>query len=337
MKIGFIGLGKMGTGMALKLFTGGHDVLVWNRSQEAVDSIMYQVSSIKEDKKIHDTKYKLPDTTYGDLESADSIESLVKQLQTPRVIWVMLPAGDATENALQEIAKHVEKGDIVIDGGNAFYKDTQRRYEALRAKGIEFLGIGVSGGIKASERGYPLMVGGSKEGFEFVRPLLETLIKPHGGYEYFGEGGAGHFVKMVHNGIEYGMMQAIGEGYGVLEKAPYSLDLVKVAQLWQKNTIVTSFLNECARDALEKDPTLAGLDGVIDATGEAEWTVNQAKDEGVYAENIDQSLDFRRRSKTDPQVSSSFAARMVAALRHEFGGHAVQKTTGDAQHKVKEK
>jgi 6-phosphogluconate dehydrogenase len=169
------------------------------------------------------------------------------------------------------------------------------------------------------------MVGGDKSAFEEIKPILETLIKPHGGYDYFGEGGAGHFVKMVHNGIEYGMMQAIGEGYGVLEKAPYSLDLLKVAELWQKNTIVTSFLNECARDALEKDPSLSNLDGVIDATGEAEWTVNQAKVEGVYVENIDQSLDFRRRSKTDPNVSSSFAARMVAALRHEFGGHKVKE------------
>lgn len=237
----------------------------------------------------------------------------------------MLPAGDVTENTLQEVVKYVEKGDIVIDGGNAFYKDTQRRSIELRAKGIAYLGIGVSGGIKAAETGYPMMIGGDKDAFETIKPLLDTLIKPHGGYEYFGEGGAGHFVKMVHNGIEYGMMQAIGEGYGVLEKAPYNLDLVAIANLWQKNTIVTSYLNECAKDALTKDPTLAGLDGVIDANGEAEWTVNQAKEEGVFAENIDQSLDFRRRSKTDLKVSSSFAARMVAALRHEFGGHAVKK------------
>ncbi len=170
-----------------------------------------------------------------------------------------------------------------------------------------------------------MMIGGDKEAFEYIKPILDTLQKPHGGYEYFGEGGAGHFVKMVHNGIEYGMMQAIGEGYGVLDKAPYRFDLAQIAKLWQKGTIVSSFLNDCAKDALENDPTLTDIEGVIDATGEAEWTVNQGKKENVPVENIEQSLDFRRRSKTDESVRSSFAARMVAALRREFGGHAVKK------------
>ncbi|MBI5045238.1 MAG: decarboxylating 6-phosphogluconate dehydrogenase [Candidatus Levybacteria bacterium] len=313
MQIGFIGLGKMGTRMVLKLLEGGHEVVVWNRSSAPIQDLQL---------KIQNSKVKI---TTQNLKVSESIEALILQLQKPRVVWSMLPAGDATESTLQGIAKYVEKGDIVIDGGNAFYKDTQRRFDTFSARGIAFLGIGVSGGIKASETGYPLMVGGDKGSFEIIKPILESLIKPHGGYEYFGTGGAGHFVKMVHNGIEYGMMQAIGEGYGVLEKAPYELDLIKVAKLWQKNTIVTSFLNECAKDALVKDPSLSNLDGVIDATGEAEWTVNRAKEENVYAENIDQSLDFRRRSKTDKAVSSSFAARMVAALRHEFGGHKVKE------------
>ena len=169
------------------------------------------------------------------------------------------------------------------------------------------------------------MVGGDKEAFDYIKPLLNTLQKPNGGYEYFGTGGAGHFVKMVHNGIEYGMMQAIGEGYGVLDKAPYEFDLPTIAKLWQKGTIVTSFLNECAKDALENDPKLSDIEGIIDATGEAEWTVSQGREENVPVENIDQSLDFRRRSKTDTLVKNSFAARMVAALRREFGGHAVKK------------
>ena len=310
----------MGTRMVFKLLEGGHEVVVWNRSTEPIKDLEFRIQDSESEKYF---------------KTANTIKDLISQLDKPRIIWSMLPAGGVTESALKEIANYVEKGDIVVDGGNAFYKDTQRRSEELSAKGIAFLGIGVSGGIKAVDKGYPLMVGGDKSAFEEIKPILETLIKPDGpastsaslggGYEYFGTGGAGHFVKMVHNGIEYGMMQAIGEGYGVLEKAPYEIDLVKVSQLWQKNTIVTSYLNECAKDALEKDPTLSGLDGVIDATGEAEWTVNQAREEGVYAENIDQSLDFRRRSKTDKNVSSSFAARMVAALRREFGGHAVKK------------
>lgn len=300
----------MGTRMVLKLLEGGHEVVVWNRSTEPIKDLEFRIQDSESEKHF---------------KTANTIKDLISQLEKPRVVWSMLPAGDATESTLKEIAKCVEKGDIVIDGGNSFYKDTQRRYDELRAKGIAFLGIGVSGGIKAAENGYPLMVGGDVSAYQYITTILETLSKPKGGFEYFGEGGAGHFVKMVHNGIEYGMMQALGEGYGVLEKAPYSLDLIKVANLWQKNTIVTSFLNECAKDALSKDPALEGLDGVIDATGEAEWTVNQAKEEGVYAENIDQSLDFRRRSKTDQKVSSSFAARMVAALRREFGGHKVKE------------
>ncbi len=310
MQIGFIGLGKMGTRMVEKLLSGGHTVVGWNRSADVLEQF-----------KLHLADQNLQDSFI----SANDIQSIVKGLTSPRIIWLMLPAGEATQGVLDEVVSYVEKGDIVIDGGNAFYKDTQRRFEELREKGIRFLGIGVSGGVIAAENGYPLMIGGEKSAFDEIKPLLETLILPNGGYEYFGEGGAGHFVKMVHNGIEYGMMQAIGEGFGVLEKSPYDLDLLQTAKLWQRGTIVTSFLMECAKNALEKDPTLSELDGVIDATGEAEWTVNQAKEEGVFAENIDQSLDFRHRSKTDSKVRESFAARMVAALRHEFGGHKVEK------------
>ena len=310
MQVGFIGLGRMGTRMVEKLLRGGHTVVGWNRSSQIISQFRLILSEQKLDQ---------------NFLSADDIKSLVKALAAPRVIWIMLPAGEATQSVLDEIVKYTEKGDIFIDGGNAFYKDTQRRSEELEVKGIQYLGIGVSGGVKAAENGYPLMIGGNKKAFEYSKPLFETLQLPHGGYEYFGEGGAGHFVKMVHNGIEYGQMQAIGEGFGVLEKSPYELDLVNVARLWQKGTIVSSFLIDCAKDALEKDASLSEIDGVIDATGEAEWTVNEAKEQGVFAENIEQSLDFRRRSQSEKRVSDSFAARMVAALRFEFGGHKVKK------------
>lgn len=309
MQLGFIGLGKMGTRIVEKLLEDGHVVIGWNRTSEIVDEFRLVLS----EKHLSER-----------FIAADTIESLVKGLTPPRVIWVMLPAA-ATQGMLDELLGYVEEGDIIIDGGNSFYKDTERRSKELRAKGIGFLGVGVSGGVLASENGYPLMAGGDQSAYEYVTPILDTLAKPNGGHTYFGEGGAGHFVKMVHNGIEYGMMQAIGEGFGVLEKAPYVLDLRKVAENWQHNTIVSSFLIDRARDALVDDQRLERIIGEIDATGEGEWTINQAKEEGVPVENIEQSLDFRRRSKTDPQVRDSFAARMVAALRFQFGGHAVKK------------
>lgn len=310
MQIGIIGLGKMGTRMVEKLLGDGHDVVGWNRTQEIVDEFQLGLR----EKKLS-----------GRFQATENIKGLVGELSTPRIIWLQLPAGEATEEALKRVAQFATAGDIVIDGGNAFYKDTQRRFETFRGFGVSYLGIGVSGGIHAGENGYPLMVGGDEKAFETIKPILETLSKPHGGFHYFGTGGAGHFVKMVHNGIEYGMMQAIGEGFGVLDKAPYDLDLVEIANNWQHGTIIESNLVKWAKDALEKDPTLSEIDGVIDATGEAAWTVEQAKVENVPAENIEQALVFRRRSKIDKKVSGSFAARMVAALRHEFGGHTVKK------------
>lgn len=310
MKIGFIGLGKMGTRMVEKLLSGGHEVVGWNRSKD----VLAQYQLVLEEKHLANK-----------FTGVHTLEALVQNLEESRIVWSMLPAGEATESIFQEVTKHLSPGDIFIDGGNSFYKDTQRRSEELRVKRILFLGIGVSGGIKASENGYPLMVGGDKEAYQTILPILDTLSKPSGGHEYFGKGGAGHFVKMIHNGIEYGQMQAIGEGFGVLEKSPYDLDLVKVAKNWQKGTIVSSFLIDCAKDALEKNAKLDDIEGVIDATGEALWTVEQGKKEGVPVENIEQSLEFRRRSQTDPAVASSFAARMVASLRREFGGHKVKE------------
>lgn len=310
MQLGFIGLGKMGTRMVEKLLADNHVVVAWNRSRDITEQFRLVLS----EKRLDDR-----------FVAAVDIQALVQSLTVPRIIWLMLPAGEVTQSVLDEVVSYTEQGDIIIDGGNSFYKDTEKRSEELREKGIGYLGIGVSGGVKAAENGYPLMVGGDQAAYYHILPILETLRKPHGGHAYFGHGGAGHFIKMVHNGIEYGMMQAIGEGFGVLEKAPYGFDLHDVASLWQKNTIVSSFLLDCAKNALEKDPRLEELEGVINATGEAEWTVHQANEEQVPIENIEQSLEFRRRSKTDPSVASSFAARMVAALRHEFGGHAVKE------------
>jgi len=311
----------MGNRMAMKLLGEGHEVVVWNRSKEKVDDLISQAKP----------NWKLT--------ASDSIENLVKKQTKPRIVWLMLPAGEPTEENLmgpRGVAEFLEEGDVVVDGGNARFSDTQRRYEYFQSKGIKFLGIGVSGGIIAAIDGYPLMAGGNREGYDFLKPILDSLAKPAphyedsgsgrgGGHEYFGEGGAGHFVKMVHNGIEYGIMQSIGEGFGVLEKSPYNLDLLKVAKLYQKGTLNSGFMMARTIEALEKDPKLSQITGYIEASGEGDWTIDQAKEEGVPVEIIEAARDFRTRSRQDEAVSGSFAARMVAALRNAFGGHEVKK------------
>ena len=305
MKLGLIGLGKMGGRMALKLLKEGHEVVVWNRSPQAVEDLKSQVPTVK---------------------SAGSVDELVKGLEKPRIIWLMLPAGEATEEALNEVGKYVEKDDIVVDGGNSRYQDTERHFQSFKEKGVRFLGIGVSGGVISVTEGYPQMVGGDRSAYDFVMPILDSLAKPHGGHEYFGEGGAGHFVKMVHNGIEYPIMQAIGEGFGVLANSSYNFDLLKIARLYQKGTLVSGFMLDRTVEALENDPKLEQIAGVIGtASGEAFWTVEEAKRLNQPVESIEQAIDFRKRSETEKAVQDSFAAKMVGALRIAFGGHPVKK------------
>ena len=297
MKVAVLGLGKMGSRISLKLRYEGHEVIGWNRSEKVLEGI---------------------DTT-------TDVKKLIELLPSPRILWLMLPAGTPTQETLDEISRNLEKGDIVIDGGNAHFRDTQKRYEEFKKTGIEFLGIGVSGGILASKNGYPLMVGGSKKAYEYIKPILDSLAKPSGGYEYFGEGGAGHFVKMVHNGIEYGIMQSLGEGFEVLEKSKYELDLLKVAKLWQKGTLVSGFMLDRTVDALTQNPNLEGIKGYIEESGEARWMVEEAKEMGVDIEIIERSLEYRRRSQTDQKIQNSITAKMIAALRNAFGGHEIKK------------
>lgn len=309
MQIGFVGLGKMGSGMASKLLEDGHEVVVWNRTLDKISNLKSKISNLQDQ----------------NLVAAESVEDLVVKLQKPRVIWLMLPAGKATEEVLTQIAKHVDTGDIVIDGGNAYYKDTQRRYETFAMNNVSYLGVGVSGGVKAEENGYPLMIGGTESAYESLLPVFETLSKPYASFSYLGEGGAGHFVKMVHNGIEYGMMQAIGEGFGVLDRGGYELDLAKVAKSWQKGTIVSGFLMDCASEALRKNPELEGMEGEVGHSGEGEWTVEAGKEEDVPVPVIEKSLEFRKHSHVEKEIKESFAAKMLNALRLEFGGHEVKK------------
>jgi 6-phosphogluconate dehydrogenase len=305
MQIAILGLGKMGGRMALKLLREGHDVIVWNRSAQPVEELKAQIPGV---------------------ESFATVEELVKNLDKPRVVWVMLPAGEITDEMLTQIEKYVEKDDVVVDGANSKFTDTEKHAAMFKSKGVRFLGIGVSGGVISLTQGYPLMAGGDKSAYKYITPLLDALAKPHGGHEYFGEGGAGHFVKMVHNGIEYPYMQAIGEGFGVLEKSEYNLDLLKIAKLYQKGTLISGFMMDRAVDALTDDPKLDSIQGVIgSASGETIWTIEEAKKNNLPIESMEQANDFRVRSETEEYVQKSFAAKMVGALRIAFGGHPVKK------------
>lgn len=309
MQIGVLGLGKMGKLIAEKLMTDNHEVVVWNRTKDVLD------------------QYKLEKPEFivnQKLAISHSIGELRDTLLKPRVFWLMLPAGEATENALKEVSEIVEAGDIVIDGGNANYKDTERRFSEFKAKNVRFLGIGVSGGVHARENGCCLMAGGDKDAYDYIKPLLDSLAKPNGTHMYFGNGGAGHFVKMVHNGVEYGMMQAFAEGFGVLAKSDYNLNFVNVGNTWQRGSIVASFLLQMAIDALSKDPTLTQFNGIVGENGEAKWTVETAKEKHLPVPVIEQSLEFRRKSQYDKAVQETFAAKLLSAIRKEFGGHQEQ-------------
>lgn len=304
MKIGFIGLGRMGGNMVKKLLAEGYEVVVWNRSSETLQEFKKKNPKVK---------------------TAKTIEELVNSLDKPRVIWSMVTAGETTDMILREITKYAVGGDIVIDGSNANYNDTERRYKDFTKKDIRFLGIGVSGGIHGPKLGYALMAGGDKSAYEYIIPVMKTLVKPTAGYEYYGIGGAGHFVKMMHNAIEYGYMQAIGEGFAVLEHAPYRFDLEKIAKQWAKNSLVSGFMMDRTIEALEKDPHMKQLDGIINSTGEADWAIVAAKKIKVPVEIIEASVNYRKRSKIDKKIQKSYTAKMVAALRDAFGAHGVKK------------
>lgn len=316
MQIAVLGLGKMGRNIAEKFMEEGHQVVAWNRSREVLDQMRQEKTDF---------------VVSGKLVLAHSLEDLRDSMQKPRIMWTMLPSGDPTENTLNQLLDGVaEQGDIVIDGGNSNYKDTETRSKTFETKGIKYLGIGVSGGLYGLKNGYPLMVGGNQSAYEYIKPLLDSLAKPNGSHTYFGAGGAGHFVKMVHNGVEYGMMQAIAEGFGVMAKSDYKLNLISVGNNWQKGSIVSSFLVYMAISALSKDPHLDQFDGFIDAKGEGKWTLETAKEMHVPTPVLEQAIEFRNKSQYDQGVQETFVAKMVAALRHEFGGHEIHKVDPNA-------
>ncbi len=344
MKIGILGLGKMGSRIAQKLYEEGHEIVVWNRtfkvSQDFIKSLRGPVSGFPPaSARSRLTDYALSGAlppapplkenatsseNFVSPRAFKTIQELISVFPKPRVLWLMLPAGEPTQSVLDEVRKYLQKGDIVVDGGNAHFSDSEKRYQYLRDLGIEFLGIGVSGGVVAFENGYSLMVGGSKKAYQYITPILDSLAKPNGGHAFFGEGGAGHFVKMVHNGIEYGIMQSLGEGFAVLEKSQYKFNLQKVAALWQKGSLVSGFMLDRVADALTQSPKLKNMEGPISESGEARWTVKEAKKEGVQTQVIESSLNYRTKSQTDQKIQNSFTARMLNALRNVFGGHEVK-------------
>jgi 6-phosphogluconate dehydrogenase len=297
MQIAIVGLGRMGMNMARRLLRGGHEVVAYNRTSEKTEQI------IKEGAK-----------------GAHSLTEVVEKLSPPRVVWIMLPAGAVIDDHIVRFKEILSPGDIVVDGGNTYYKDDIRRATFLGEKGIQFMDAGVSGGIWGLEVGYCLMIGGAKESFQRLKPLFQTLA-PEEGYLYCGDVGAGHFVKMVHNGIEYGLMQAYGEGFEILEASTYaaSINYADIAHLWNRGSVVRSWLLELAETAFKRDGKLSGIRGYIEDSGEGRWTVVQAVETGVSAPVIVQALMRRFRS----QKQDTFSDKVVAALRREFGGHAV--------------
>jgi len=326
MQIGVMGLGRMGANIARRLMRAGHTCAVYDQSPEPGRQLAAEGAV-----------------------AAASVEGLVRALAPPRVVWVMLPAGDATERAIAELSHLLAAGDTIIDGGNTFWKDDVRRARALAAKGLHYLDVGTSGGVWGLARGYCLMIGGEAAVVERLDPLFAALAPGKGdipatsgrtgrdaraeqGYLHAGPSGAGHFVKMIHNGIEYGMMQALAEGFDILEHANsprlpeemrLSIDVADVAEVWRRGSVITSWLLDLTAAALAEDPALAGYSGHVEDSGEGRWTVQAAIEEAVPAEVLTAALYARFRSRQD----HTFAEKVLSAMRKGFGGHVEPKPT----------
>jgi len=300
MELGIIGLGKMGANMAERLRLAGHKVVGFDLSADVVKK-------------------------FGEAGNVGvtTLEDLVTNLSAPRAIWIMVPAGAPVDQTISKLLPLMQKGDTFIDGGNSMYKDSQRRYAELSAKGFNFVDCGTSGGVWGLKEGYSMMIGGDKDAVDRLRPIFEALApSPTTGWGRVGPAGAGHFVKMVHNGIEYGMMQSYAEGFSIMgHKEELSLDLAQISQIWRFGSVVRSWLLDLTADALQKNPKLEGLEAYVADSGEGRWTVAEAIDLNVSAPIITESLIRRIRSRED----NNFTDRMISIMRNAFGGHAVKK------------
>ena len=300
MQLGLIGLGKMGGNMAERLRLAGHQVVGFDFNADAVAKL----------------------TASGNV-GASTLEEMAGKLQGRKAIWIMVPQGKPVDDTIAKLEPLMNPGDILIDGGNSNYKDTMRRHDEIAEKHFNFVDCGTSGGIWGLKEGYSMMIGGDKEPVEYLRPIFEALAPaPDKGWGHVGPGGSGHFVKMIHNGIEYGMMQASAEGFTIMEtKKELGLDLTQISQIWRYGSVVRSWLLDLAADALSKNPTLDGLEAFVEDSGEGRWTVIEAIDLNVSAPVITESLMRRIRSREQ----NNFTDRMLAVMRNEFGGHAVKK------------
>jgi 6-phosphogluconate dehydrogenase len=307
MQIGIAGLGRMGAGMARRLARAGHDVVAWNRTESVAVALAAEPEN------------------GGRVIVAEPLGAFAARMTGPRHVIISVPAGDATDALIDDLAKILEPGDVIVDAGNSNFHDSQRRAAAMEARGLDFLDMGVSGGVWGLKLGFCAMLGGRREVFERFEPIVRGLA-PKDGYLYCGPAGAGHYVKMIHNGIEYGLMQAYGEGFDILHASEFDLDLSAVARMWQNGSVIRSWLLDLAGDAFEKEGNdLANLKGWVADSGEGRWTVAEAIARDVPAPVITIALLQRLRSRREPD---SFSDRVLAALRNEFGGHAV-KSSGD--------
>lgn len=297
MKLAILGLGKMGFNLMQNLLDHGHEVAAYDIDQALVEQA----------------------ETAG-AKGGASIQSVLNLLDDKKIIWMMVPAGEITENLIGELKPLLSENDILIDGGNSNYKDTVRRYTELQEKGISYIDVGTSGGMEGAREGACTMIGGDKVVFDQIEPLFED-ISVENGYLYTGESGSGHFLKMVHNGVEYGMMQAMSEGFDILEKSAYEFDHEKVARVWNNGSVIRSWLMELMESAFSDDPKLEQIKGVIHSSGEGKWTVETALELETAAPVIAMSLMMRNRSLE----ADSFSGKVVASLRNQFGGHAVEK------------
>ncbi|WP_028401140.1 phosphogluconate dehydrogenase (NAD(+)-dependent, decarboxylating) [Ectobacillus panaciterrae] len=295
MKLGLVGLGKMGFPLAEHLYEDGYEVVAYDVNEELTDKA----------------------ASLG-ISSASTLEEMVSKLSSPRVIWVMVPAGQIVDDVLATLYPMLEKNDIIIEGGNSFYKDSLRRAEEAEKFGVHYMDVGTSGGTEGARHGACLMIGGDKDVFVDLEPLFKDLAL-EGGYSYAGKAGSGHFLKMVHNGIEYGMMQAIAEGFEVLDKSGFDFDYQEVARVWSHGSVIRSWLMELTERAFAEDPRLDGIKGVMQSSGEGKWTVETALELQASAPVIAMSLFMRYRSLEQ----DTFHGKVVAALRNQFGGHAV--------------
>ncbi|MCY4107127.1 MAG: decarboxylating 6-phosphogluconate dehydrogenase [Chloroflexi bacterium] len=304
MKLGMVGLGKMGANMTQRLLRDGHEVVVTDLNEAAIQTAVA-----------------------GGAAAAADLAEIVAALPAPRVVWVMVPHGAPTEDTVMALAGLVSAGDIIIDGGNSNYKETMRRGEALAERGIHFVDVGTSGGVWGLAEGYSMMIGGTDEAVNHIRPILETLAPAKDrGWGHVGPTGSGHFVKMVHNGIEYGMMQAFAEGFEIMRaKHEFALDLHQIAEIWRHGSVVRSWLLDLTANALAEDSELSDIRGWVSDSGEGRWTVFEAIDQDVPAPVITLSLMRRFSSRQD----ESYAAKLLAAMRNQFGGHAVKRVGED--------